>query len=236
MALALAQGSNSTGTLSPATPGSLTTTAGNLLILVIAAVGTNPTIATPAGWTPLRNNAGATLSVATFIFPANTGGATNPSSALGGTVTGWGAAMFEFSGQGAASQYETLVGSAILTSAVTGLSNVFPSGQNIPQSNMLWFYTVARATATLATANGGLNWSASQQAVNANGVQIDSFWATNPGPGPFPSGAGTLGGAVASNQVGAWFSSILAGVIDQTIVGGNAGVYVPVFHQGMIGG
>src|SRR5450755_1336753 len=119
-------GSANAATAGPALPGSLTTATGNLLILVIAVVGSStPTIGTPAGWTLIETRAfGTTFTVATFAFANNPGGATNPSSTLGGTVTGWIAEMFEFSGVGIVSK----IGYASLIYSQTAIPNAFVQG------------------------------------------------------------------------------------------------------------
>lgn len=239
MAIALAQGASNNGTVTPATPSSLTTTAGNLLILVIFAAGTSPTIATPAGWTLIQRNGGAATVFAMFELAGanNPGGATNPSSVLGGTITGWAAGMWEFSGQGSNLNYETLLGSAVTSQTATAIPNVF-AGQPgpMPQTNLLWVYALGYVTATLTAANSGLAWSADQNPQSANGVNLDFFWGTNPGPGPFPSAAGTLNASVASRTVGAWFNSVSSQPMTANNIGGNAGYLVGTFYQGMIGG
>lgn len=238
MAIALAQGASNTGAATPATPSSLTVSAGNLLILAIFVNGTSPTIATPAGWTLVQGVNGGATSMALFMQANTAGGATNPSSTLGGTVTGWACGMWEFSGQGSNANYEQLLGSNIINQSPPPLTNIFAgqANQNMPQSNLLFVYAVGRATAVLTPANTGIAWSATQNPVNANGVQLDFFWGTNPGPGPFPSAAGSLGAGVNCRTIGAWFSSALASPFTPANIGGQAGYLVGQFYQGMIGG
>lgn len=238
MAIALAQGSNNNGTTASATPGSLTPTAGDLLILVVglSVASGSPTIATPAGWTLVATvPVSATIVVAMFMLQNAAASATNPSSAIGGTTPHWAAQMFDFSGVGSSVANEALIGSATSTQSATALPNVFPATQ-MPQNNMLWCYSVGRVPANaLTAANAGQQWSATQQAVATN-FQLDFFWATNPGPGLFPTAGGTLAAGNPSSQIGAWFQTQLGNSIDYANIGGQAGVYVPGFFQGSIGG
>ena len=234
--VSVVQSGANNGTATPATPGSLTLTAHNLAVLVIAALGTSPTIATPAGWTQVQKTQGTALSVAMYILPNAAGGATNPSSTLGGTITGWIAAMYEFSQTGA---NEGLLQSFMLTNNVAQLANVYgaASGQTIPQQ--LFVYAVARATATITAQNTVLNWSNSVQPIaGVQGLSLDMYWASNlaQGPGPYPSASGLLSGAVNSVQIGAILNSIAAQPFTETNVGGMPGQLVGQFFQGMIGG
>lgn len=235
MAIALAQGSSANGAATPAAPGSLTTTSGNLLILVVFVNGTSPTITTPGGWTLLQGINGASTSMAMYALPNNAGGATNPSVTLGGTVTGWAAGMWEFSGQGSNANYESLLGSFLQTQS-NPVINIFANNAQMPQSNMLFVYAVGRTTATYTATNTGIAWSASQNAQSANGVALDFFWGTNPGPGPFPSALGTFSPSVVGRFIGAWFTSVLAQPVVPANVSGNAGYLVGSFYQGTIGG
>lgn len=234
MALSLAQGSNNTGVASPATPGSLTPTTGDLMLLFIGVIGTSPTITTPTNWTPIQTQFGSVMAIGLYALPAASG-AQNPSAALGGTVTGWIACMFDFTGQGSSSQYEANQGSNVIAATSNNVAGFFPS-QSLPMTNMLLFYSICRQTATYTPANSGLNWSATQQAASANGLAVDSFWATNPGPGPFPVAGGSLSASVVWKGASAWFNTINAQPVTTDNIGGNLGVYVPTFYQGMIGG
>lgn len=237
----LVQSGSNNGTTTPATPGSLTLTANNLAVLIIAARGTSPTLTTPTNWTQVQKTSGASVTFALYALlpPNNTGGATNPSSTIGGTVTGWIASMFELNTGLTAN--EGLVSSAQSAQSTAALTNVFP-GASLSGQNLLFFYSVARLTATLTSPVSGLNWSASVQSqAGVQGLSTDSFWASSfaQGGGPFfsfPVGAGTLGSAVASVQIGAWFNANPTGTVTSDIIGGFAGVYVPQFYQGMIGG
>lgn len=247
-----AQSSTNNGTATPATPGSLTTTAGNLLLLWIAALGTSPTIATPASWTSVQTVNGATLSFALFILPNNAGGATNPSSVLGGTVTGWVAAMLELTATGS---NEALISSATTSQSTAQLTNIFPTnlGQAIPTE--LFVYAIARSGNTsISTPTSGLTnwappgyqlgasqWSASvRPALNVQGLSMDLYWgpAAPAWPCPFPAGAGLLSAAVASVQIGAWLNSAASqpDTAKNNSIGGLAGAYVGPFNAGMIGG
>lgn len=250
--VALAQSSTNNGTATPATPGSLTATAGNLLVLLVAVQGTSPTISTPASWTQVQNSAGATLSTALFIRPNNPGGASNPSATLGGTPAGWIAVQAELTTTGS---NEALISSAVTAQATAALTNIFPTnlGQALPGE--LFLYGVARTgNTTLTGATSGLNnwappgypagssqWSASVQGqTNIQGLSIDLFWGTSTEawPCPYPQGAGTLSGAVASVQIGAWLnSSATSPTTAKTAnIGGGVGSYVGPFNAGMVGG
>lgn len=251
-ALTLAQSGTNNGTATPATPGSLTTTVGNLLVLAVAVAGTNPTASTPAGWTAVQNSAGATLTVALFIRPNNPGGATNPSSTLGGTVTGWIAVMYELNATGT---NEGLISSAVSTQSTAALANIFPTNLGQAQPNELFLYVVGSLGnnplsgavsglnnfAPPGYANAGSGWSGSiQSQTNVRGLTLDNFWGSAAAafPCPYPSGAGNITNAVASVQIGAWLNSaatIPSGLI-QADIGGLSGNYVPSFNQGMIGG
>src|SRR4030095_2850996 len=100
----LAQSASNNGNATPATTSSITAVAGNLLLVLITAIGTNPTVATPTGggtWTEVQKLTGSTVTTALYMQANGAGGATNPSSVLGGTITGWVAAIYEFSATGA---------------------------------------------------------------------------------------------------------------------------------------
>lgn len=241
------QGNSNNGTTTPATPGSLTTTAGNLLIVHIIAKGTSPTIATPTSagtWTQIQKTQGAVISYAMYMQANTAGGAINPSSVLGGTVTGWIANIIEFTQCGANCG---LQGSNMLTSAVAQLTNIFPLS---PQANpnTLFVYGVGRNGGLITPQNSGLNaqnqtsgWSSSffpQE--NVQGCSLDFFWGSNLCQQlytPYPSASGLLDSAVASVAIGAWFNTI-ASPFQQTPgnIGGSEGIYVPQFYQGMVGG
>lgn len=244
--------SSNNGTVTPATPGSITAVAGNLLVVVIAVLGTSPTIATPTStgtWTQIQKTQGATLSFAVYMQANNAGGAINPSSVLAGTVTGWVAAIFEFTATGANCGLQN---SAMQTSAVAQLTNIFASqiGQMNPE--LLFFYAVARATATITAQNtglapinqqgvitGGPSWSASvQPQAGVQGLSLDTYWGTNlaQGVGPYPSASGLLSGAVASVAIAAWFNATITPPSIGSPIGGTQGLYVPPFYQGIVGG
>jgi len=245
----LRSSASNNGTTSPATPSSITAQAGNLLIATYALIGTSPTVGAPAGgWTNIQAVSGASVTLSVFMLPNNTGGAFNPSSTLGGTVTGWIASIYEFSQTGANCQ---LQGSAQASAATQQLTNIFSGqGQMIP--NLLFIYTVARATASIIAQNTGLTfvrpdglapgasgWSGSIQGANGvQGLSYDFFWGSNlaQGTGPFPSASGFISVAEVWKQVGAWFNTTATQPSVSDNIGGNSGIYVPPFYQGMIGG
>lgn len=245
--------SSNNGTVTPATPGSITAVAGNLLVVVIAALGTSPTIATPTSagtWTQIQKTSGATLSFAMYMQANNAGGAINPSSVLGGTVTGWIAEIFEFTSTGANCG---LQGSVQMAQSTAQLANIF-AGLSQMNPDLLFCYAVARATATQVIQNSGLapinqqgvivgssptTWTTSQlPQAGVQGLSLDFFWGTNlaQGVGPYPVGQGLLSSGVASVQIAAWFNATLAIPQIPGNIAGSQGLYFPPFYQGMVGG
>lgn len=240
--LALAHSNSNSGTATPATPGSITATAGNLLLCLIGAIGTSPTIATPTSagtWTVVQNQGGAVLVFSLFMQANTAGGAINPSSVLGGTVTGWLAVILEFSQAGANCSAQ---GSNQQNLGVAQLTNIFPtSGQTL--YNELFIYSVLRQTATITPQNSwnvaNVSWSSSiQPQAGVNGLSLDTFWASGlgQGVGQYPQASGLLSGAVASRQIGAWFNTIASQSSNNDNVNGQAGVFVPQQYAGLFGG
>jgi hypothetical protein len=237
-----AQSSNN-GTTTPATPGSITDFA-DLTIVLIAAIGTNPTIATPTGLgggsiVQVQKTQGATLSFAMYALFSGAG-SINPSSVLGGTVTGWIAQIFTFGKTGINCG---LQGSAQLVSAVAQLTNVFPiAGQTLP--NAVYVYAVARATATISAQNTSVgplsSWTASiLPQAGVQGLSLDFYWLSTlaQGAAAQPAASGLLSSAVASVAIGAWFNTTAQqpGLAGEQ-VGGLSGQLVGSQYQGMIGG
>jgi hypothetical protein len=241
----LVQSGSNNGTTSPATPGSLTPTAGNLMVLTIAAIGTSPTLTTPASWTQIRKTSGATLTVAMYAFPNVTTGAKNPSSTIGGTVTGWVASMFEFTPTGANCHAQ---GSVMQTSAVAQLTDIFQAADSsATQFQNLYLYYVARATATIAANNAGVappggssSWSASTETqAGVQGLSTDFYWASGLccGNNCAPQASGLLSSAVASVAIAAWFNTIASNSQNGRGNGfGERGIFVGGQYQGMMGG
>jgi hypothetical protein len=247
------QGNKNSGTVTPATPGSITAAAGDLLVVVIAALGTSPTIATPTSagtWVQIQKTQGATLSFAMYMQTNNAGGAINPSSVLGGTVTGWVASILEFTATGANCG---LQGSVQTAQSTAQLVNIFAGlGQMNPE--LLFCYAVARATATQIIQNTGLapinqqgmlvgsppsTWVQSQfPEAGVQGLSLDFFWGTNlaQGIGPYPVGQGILSSAVASVQIAAWFNAVINPPGNPANVYGSEGSYFGPFYSGMTGG
>lgn len=229
------------GTTSPATPGSITPTAHDLMIAVVAVLGTNPTITTPASWTQLQKTSGATLSVGMYAFANVTSGAKNPSFTLGGTVTGWLCMQAEFSQCGANGIVQNSVQQ---TSAVAQLTDIFQAADNsalMPQ--LLYFYAVASSGATLTANNTGVNppggatsWSTSVQSqTGVQGLSMDFFWASGLccGSGCVPIASGKLSSAVASVAIAAWANTTASNPQS----GSDArGIFVGGQYAGMTGG
>lgn len=242
--ITLPRSNSNNGTATPATPGSITAVAGNLLICVIGAWGTSPTIAIPTSagtWVQIRNSAGASQSFAMFMQANNAGGAINPSSVLGGAITGWIAAIFEFTQTGANCG---LQGSVAQTSSIAQLTNIFPGGGQT-LSNELFVYSVMRGNATLTPQNsfqGSLAvWSPSVQPfANVQGLSLDTFWASGlgQGVGQYPTASGLLaGGGLVSNAIAAWFNTTASQPgPNEDNIGGLSGILVGSNYQGMLGG
>lgn len=235
-----------TGTVSPATPGSLTTVAGNLLFLIVGVIGTSPTITTPASYTQIQKAENASISFGAYFRANGPGGAANPSVTLGGTVTGWYALLAEFSQTGANC---ALQGSAISNNgALTQLPNVFSTQSGLRTiPNLLFVSAAARPQAStltwqnslLAGLNSGETWFADPFAqVQSNGIGINFSWGSNlaKGPGSWPISQGVLSSSGVSVQIGAWFNTTASQPSVGSNIGGNEGIYVPTFFQGMVGG
>lgn len=237
--VSLPRSNSNNGTATPASPGSITAVAGDALFIVIAALGTSPTIAAPSGFSTIEIVNGATLSCGLFKQLNTGGGAINPNAVLGGTVTGWVAIIVEFTQTGANCGIQ---GSNHLASSVAQLTNLFPTtGQTL--SNELFIYAVARATATLTPQNSFNSplavWSASvQPQAGVQGLSLDFFWASGlgQGVGQYPQASGLLSAAVASVAVGAWVNTTASQPSNNDNVNGQAGLYVPQQYAGMIGG
>jgi len=216
------------------------------MILVIAAIGTSPTLTTPTNWTQIAKTSGATLTVAMYAFPNITTGAKNPSSTIGGTVTGWIASMFEFTQCGANCKIQNSVQQ---TSAIAQLTDIFQAaGNSATQAQNLYLYAVASAGAASFAANnqgiappgGSSGWSASVQSQAAvQGLSVDFFWGSGLccGRECLPQASGLLASAVASVAIAAWANTIASN--SQNGAGnsfGERGVLVGGQYQGMMGG
>jgi hypothetical protein len=238
----LANSNSNNGTTSPATTGSITAGAKNLLIAVYTVLGISPTIGTPTNWTQVQNLAGSTVSHAMFMLANGAGGATNPSSTLGGTVTGWVAAILEFPQTGANCGLQGSANRSLTQAAVTDIFNGQPV-QTIP--NLLFLMSIGRATNVFTPNFTGLGpsgtsgWSASvQPQVGVQGLSQDVYWGSNlaQGVGPWPTAPGTLASSAVWKVVGAWFNTTASQPSIGAVVSGNAGLYIPNQFQGMIGG
>lgn len=238
----LPRSGSANGTATPATMTLASVAAGDLLICVIAALGTSPTIATPTGdtWVQIQKTSGTTLSFAMYMLANAGAGSHSPSSVLGGTVTGWVIATFEFTATGSNCG---LQGSAQQAQSVAQLTNVFSTaGQTLP--NELYVYSVARATATITTGNTSNSvlspWSTSvQPQAGVQGLSLDTYWLSTLGMGvnQIPVAAGLLSSAVASVQIGAFFNTTATqGLGASEWIGGAQGIMIPQYFRGMIGG
>lgn len=238
MAIALKQsGQTSSSAVSPTsiTPSlGVASTAGNLLLLTVVVTGNPVSITTPANWTLVSSStiAGA-LSVALFM-QANAPSLTSQAVTITATGGGASASIFEFSGVGPTIQVEAS-GQANATSNSYG-TGLTPA--TVPFANELLFYVVGFAAATLTPSNS-FEWSGNTAgAVSTGGTpnaQIANFWGISPGNFPSSIGGG-FSASVVHGQVEGRFFVQGSDSITLDIVGGNAGIYVPTFYQGMIGG
>lgn len=248
----LVQSGTNNGTATPATPGSLTTTAGNLLILAIATIGTSPVMGLPTGFSTTSNNSGAVLSVGLWKLINNPGGATNPSSTLTGTVTGWVAVMLELTAVGT---IVSQIGTNPSNNSTAQLPNVIPTNLGQAPVGNLFVYVVARTgTNTVSAPTSGLNnwappgyapgasqWSSSVQPLSGvQGLSMDLYWGVVPGdyPQPYPQAAGLLSAAVTSTQIAGWYSTnqTTPTTGKDAVISGGRGTVVAPFNQGMVGG
>lgn len=241
----LVNSNSNNGTTTPASPGSITYNAGDLGVILVAVIGTNPTITGPGvGWTVIKRTNGSTVSFALITQPNMAAGAKNPSMTLGGTVTGWVAVQAEFSQCGANG---IIQGSVMQTSAVAQLTDIFQAADNsalLPQ--LLYLYAVARATATFTPALAGLNppggssgWSASvQPQAGVQGLSLDLYWASGLccANNCVPQASGLLGSAVASVAIAAWANTTASNVQEGANIGGSSGILVGGQFRGMVGG
>ncbi len=108
------------GTATPATATIASVATSSLLICIIAAIGTSPTIATPTGnsWVQIQKTNGSTVSFAMYMLANAASGNHVPSAVLGGTVTGWLLCCYEFTQTGVNCG---LQGSSQQTSAIHNL-------------------------------------------------------------------------------------------------------------------
>lgn len=242
------------GTTTPATVSISPATGGNVVLLVIAVLGTSPTITTPAGFTQIQKVSGATLTVGLFVA-FNLSGAQNPSSTLGGTVTGWIASIMDFTSFGTVGAIQ---GSNVINATGTSVTNIFsnvPSGQ--VNANTFFFYTIARATATFSPVNTGLNgglpnwivpvtspqfnlWSPTiSNIAGVQGLSDDNYWGSTLAQqiNGFPSASGTLGSSVAWVAIGCWINTISTqpSSSEGCVISGNSGI-INSGYAGMIGG
>lgn len=257
--LNVVQSTAANGTVTPATVALAGVTATDLLLCVIACVGSTATsIATPTGdtWSVINNTAGAgaTQPSLGLFFLRNAGaGAHTPSSVLTGTLTGWLIVVIEIN--------NTFAAQLVQNGAVAGSTATLPASGIFSQSlgqmtyNEMAVYAVVRTGATtLATSPvSGLNnwappgyplgasqWSASiQPQANVQGLSLDVFvGAANNNSCPMPSSGGTLSAAVNNVAAGgiltASFTNPSAGIF--TNISGGEGQIVSPFFQGMVGG
>jgi len=172
--------------------------AGDTLLLAVVNTNTGGTITTPAGWTAIQSNVGPTgLDVGLFLLPGiQNPGITSVVVALGGTLGGAVAALFDFVGaapiglDATATQSATSNSYANLALAATA------------QYTQLLFYVCGFAAATLTPSNSA-DWSgAVGTAVSTTGApnaQIACFFQITPDD-PVPTIGGGLSASVVNQQ------------------------------------
>lgn len=223
-----------------ATIGSIpATVAGNLLLFAVACTSSGtPTITSPGGsWTQIFNVSKSGLAYALFANLNNAGGVTSVSATLATTTAGGAVAHFaELQGIGTGQANDSQVTASGATATVA-----WPSISPVLNNQELLYYGVARASATY-TPNNTAEWNLGNVSTTSTGAttncSLDSFFGIMPYELSQPSGGGTLGSAVA-NYIG--FADFLHSLafpmgLSYTPAGGNAGLYVGKFNQGMIGG
>lgn len=241
----LPRSNSNNGTATPATTGSITAVAGNLLIVIITAQGTSPTIATPTGggtWTQIQNVTGSAVTSAMFMQANGAGGATNPSSVLGGTIAGWIACIYEFTATGNNCALQSSTSRSQTSAAV---SDIFDAQTNQTIPGLLFVYSIGRATNVFTPAFTGLGpsgtsgWSASvQPQVGVQGISQDFYWGSNlaQGPGSWPTAAGTLASSAVWKVIAAWFNTTASHDLVGTTTSGSRGQFRGPFFSGMTGG
>lgn len=224
----LVNSTSANGTATPATTTLAGVTVNDMLICIIACIGSTATsIATPTGdsWQVVKNQAGSGSGVpsfAMFFLPNAAAGSHTPSSVLTGTLTGWIISVFEFS-----RVTGNLVNSSVNTAAVAQLVNAFAGMPTI--WNEFYIYSVGRQTATITPTLTGASWSTSVQSqAGVQTMSTDTYWASNQQQGPFPtpSASGLLSAAVNSVEIGAILTTTSGIVTTNANIGGNTGVLV----------
>lgn len=212
------------------------TAGGNLLVLMVSVTGTNPTVTTPLNWFQIISSVTSTISTYIFVFPSSTPGMTGLTLSCSAVNGGISASFFEFSGMPGSFNVTYGNGNAGTGTVVPQLVN-----QNIENTNELSLVLVANnATATFTSGSsrtsewaGNVNGIASTTATT--NVRNNTYWATN-ADGDTPLISGTLSGSVIWAAVTARLTSLTSGGITYDSIGGNSGILVGQFFQGMIGG
>lgn len=217
------------------------TVAGNLLILMVSATGTSPSVTTPGGWSVLASNPGASISTYIYCLPNNAGGLTGVTLSCSATNGGISASFLEFAGMPGVNSVE-------YTNTFSGTGTSVPQliTDTVLKTNELFLAFVA------SNATGSFSSSGSRTpewAGNLNGIgstngttntRNNDYWATNGGSSSTPQIQGTLSPSVIWSAIGVHMLSSSSGAFSSplptNIISGNAGVVVGQFFQGMIGG
>jgi hypothetical protein len=215
------------------------TSAGNLLILMVSATGSSPTVTTPGGWTALGSNPGTSISTYLFTLANNAGGLTGVTLACSATNGGISASFFEFSGMPAANNAE-------YTNTFSGTGTAVPQlvTSNVQKTDELCLAFVAsNATASLSTSGsrtpewvGNVNGIGSTNATT--NTRNNTYYGASVGTST-PFIQGTLSVSVVWSAICVRLLSSDSGPFSVpviAIIGGNAGQVAGQFFQGMVGG
>lgn len=221
---------------------SVATTANNLLLWIVTATSSGtPTIASPGGaWAALYNTSIAGLAYALYVQLANAGGITTITSNLATTTAGGACAGFlELAStpgsQAWANDFNTSYNQGTTSVPWSNtITNVVKIGEFI-------FYCIHRQASTLTNKNTfewNNNFGTTVSTGSTTNAQQDGFACLTGESLGQPAGGGTLSGAVPSALGYARFTSPISFPFNYPTApeGGNSGIYVPIFNQGMIGG
>jgi hypothetical protein len=209
-----------------------------LLFAVVATSSGTPTISSPGGsWQQVFNLSKSTLAYALFALYNYASGVSSITSNLATTTAGGAVCAFhDVSGLGNNQALDLETDGSQATTSVP-----WPSISNVGYVNELLYYSVGRIASTY-TPNNTWEWTGDFGAVVSTGsttnAQLDGYFALMPQEFSQPQGGGNLSSAVASYLGYARFNHSADFPLSfvESPAGGNAGLYVPQFNCGMIGG
>lgn len=211
------------------------TTSGNFLVLAVITGGTSETITTPASWT-LAQSEGSNATCSLFVYPNNPGSITAVAVTITATNGGAVAVVFEFSGMPTLPVDD----GGPFTSAAnsTALPNIFTQAAKFGDLEifMLGFLNAAQS---VVTGSFSSEWSTAFTARATNGAtynpSLACYWGQSPAMGQ-TSITGSISPSTFYQAIGLRRTSLISQTLTYTNVGGQAGIYVPQFYQGSIGG